>query len=250
MHADIRFDDDRARALVPALAASISVHIAAIALVSMAVTATPARGDARPALVARLVPRILAPPSALITLLVPDPSIAGRDAIIATAGPRRSIPTRGSLPEAAAPPDAPTISAGLRGGSVAVAITSVLARLGEELEHRTHDEFGFEVDAPVRLPGTPSVAYPAKALSEHREASIVAWIVVAADGSVKEVLIPDDASDFATAVADVLRHARFVPATNHGMAIRYFTMLEFDFRIGAPVARVTSQAPAAPHSGR
>ena len=237
MQAALRFDDRPVLPLVPAFVASASLHIAAIALASIVVTTMPARGGIQPALTVRLAPRPPVPPTA--AQAEPDRTVANRDAVLAMAGAGPTPAPRSKPPDAAIIPQAKIADAGPGHGSVVVAESTILARLGEELEDRTHDQFGFEVTSPVRLPGAPVIAYPPDALAGHREASVLAWIVVARDGSVAEIEFPEGRSEFSVAVAAYLRHAHFIPAKNRGRTIRYFTMLEVSFRIGTSATRVS-----------
>jgi len=104
-------------------------------------------------------------------------------------------------------------------------------RLGEALS-RQMSEFPVEVDFPVRLNEPIRAQYPAAALAAGREDSVAVWIVVDAQGIPEEVLVTDGQEEFADAVIAAVRAARFVPAQNNLLPIRFPLALEFRFVIG------------------
>ena len=111
-----------------------------------------------------------------------------------------------------------------------------MAHLGEALQTRALFEFPAEIDTPVRSIGTVDVVYPPEALNEGREADVVAWVIVDANGQVEEISIPVGGPEFGEPVQNALLDAKFLPAQDRGQPIRYFTMLEFKFRVGTPAA--------------
>ena len=105
-------------------------------------------------------------------------------------------------------------------------------RLGELLS-RQMTEFPVEVDSPARLDEKIRARYPPAALAAGREDSVAVWIVVDAQGAPEEILVTDGAEEFAGAVVAAVKDARFVPAQNNLVPIRYPISLEFHFAIGA-----------------
>jgi TonB family protein len=104
-------------------------------------------------------------------------------------------------------------------------------RLGELLS-RQQTEFPVEVDSPARLVDRIRAIYPPEALAEGREGSVVVWIVVDARGVVEEILIAEGTEEFSAAVIEAVRQARFVPAQNKFVPVRFPLALEFHFGIG------------------
>ena len=104
-------------------------------------------------------------------------------------------------------------------------------RLGE-LYSRQLGEFPVEVDFPARLNEKIRARYPAAALAEGREDSVAVWIVVDTQGAPEEIVVADGSEEFADAVVAAVRNARFLPAQNNLVPIRFPLALEFHFTIG------------------
>ncbi len=130
-------------------------------------------------------------------------------------------------------------------GTVTVAADATVGRAGRFLQERVREQFPTEVWHPVRIADPIRVAYPPAALATHREGVVIAFLVVAADGSVQELDFIEGDDDLSLAVADALATARLAPAEEiGGKPISFYTVLEFDFRIdGAqPSAGATAAA--------
>jgi TonB family protein len=122
------------------------------------------------------------------------------------------------------------------------------ARFAEALEGGALAPFPLEVESPVVLPGRLAVPYPAAALDKRREGSVLAWAIVDRQGAVEEMQVVDGTPEFADAVRATLATTRFIPARNEGAPIRFYVMLEFDFRIDA--RDTATAAPASSAAGR
>lgn len=115
-------------------------------------------------------------------------------------------------------------------------------RLGELLS-RQMTEFPVEVDFPARVNEKIRARYPPAALAAGREDSVAVWIVVDAQGAPEEILVADGAEEFADAVVAAVKHARFVPAQNNLVPIRYPLALEFHFTVGPEAVAGAAAAP-------
>jgi TonB family protein len=141
------------------------------------------------------------------------------------------------LPLAAAVPHPPSAPPRLLGvdGSTDVRIDGALlvdrGRLGD-LYSRQVGEFPVEVDFPARLNEKIRARYPAAALAEGREDSVAVWVVVDTQGAPEEIVVADGSEEFADAVVAAVRNARFLPAQNNLVPIRFPLALEFHFTIG------------------
>jgi TonB family protein len=160
--------------------------------------------------------------------------VPARISPVLTAMPDRS-PLTMPLP-ARAPPLAPsrtasTSRAGVDAIEVPAAPLADRTRLGGWLV-RQGNEFQTEVDRPVRVDGKLVARYPDQALAEGREDSVVLWIVVGASGSVDEVYLVEGTEEFGAEAVAAVRAARFMPAEDNLVAIRYPIALQFDFRAG------------------
>jgi hypothetical protein len=234
---------DRSReSLLTALAASVLVHAA----LGMAF----GRHDgAMPAPLA-----LLSPPLSIRIANLPESLPAAENPASARlAAVRRTDDADAHIPSAVAataptvaPPSVPAPdvrdaaskridgSANLRqiGGTVTVAADATVGRAGRYLQERVREQFPTEVWHPVRIADPIRVAYPPAALASHREGIVIAFLVVAADGSVQELDIIEGDDDLSVAVADALATARLAPAEEiGGKPISFYTVLEFDFRI-------------------
>ena len=104
-------------------------------------------------------------------------------------------------------------------------------RMGE-VWTRQMTEFPIEVDYPARLDEKILARYPPAALAAGREDSVAVWIVVDANGAADEVVVLDGSEEFANAVVAAVKQARFLPAQNNLLPIRFPISLEFRFVIG------------------
>ena len=237
--------------LISALVISLLVHLALAALLSALVgSALRLYNETRPPLsvtlaplpaIALALPASLPRPQAAETLETPEGLRTRTTAVPASS--RRTQP-EGQAQTMAADPH-PSIWV----GTVDMAPNDVLARLPETLVLRSLSEFPVEVEAPVRVAATIDVPYPAASLQAHREGTVLAWIVIDENGQVEEISLPEGDPEFAEAVEAALLNAKFVAAEDRGHPIRYFTMLQFSFRIGPaqPVPEgSTSARPTAP----
>lgn len=235
------------RDLTPALAASIAAHLALVVALTHTFGTQPAvPGRAEPALSLLLVPRFVpvaaAPetspepaPIALPPQRVTETPVVVPPPAVAPAPPAESVPA----PETVAPamPTATTDA------HVEFGVTAILGRLGDALQMRSLHEFPAEIDTPVRHADAIGVQYPPLALEEKREGTVVAWVIVDAEGRVEEISIPEGGPEFGEAVQNALLSATFLPARDGGKPIRYYTMLEFRFRLGAAGATVAPGSP-------
>jgi TonB family protein len=203
--------------------------------------------------------------------LLPDRGIA-LQAVLATPEDQRAVPAADQQPAAATieapsplkiaeqvvtPPGVPPVPSGALvqppsaaspllgvGGFGEVRVEGIpLAdkdRLGEALS-RQMSEFPVEIDFPVRLTETVRARYPPAALAAGREDSVAVWVVVDAQGVPEEVLVTDGQEEFAGAVIEAVRAARFVPARNNLVPIRFPLALEFRFVVGAREATAAAR---------
>jgi hypothetical protein len=84
--------------------------------------------------------------------------------------------------------------------------------------------------------------YPRPAIDAHAQARILALLTISETGEIiEQTLIPNDPI-FGPAVSEALKEARFSPAEIDAKAVRYWTILEFEFSIEH------RKAARAPHS--
>jgi hypothetical protein len=107
------------------------------------------------------------------------------------------------------------------------------ARFYEALEGGALAAFPLEIESPVALPGKLAVPYPVAALDKRLEGTVLAWAIVDRQGAVEETQIIEGTPEFADAVRATLATTRFIPARDGGAPIRFYVLLEFDFRIEA-----------------
>lgn len=235
------------RDLTPALAASLVAHLALVAAFAHTFGTQPAGpSPSEPALSLLLVPRAAVAPAEPETRPAPAPlAVPARPRTEPAVTAPPPVPQAVPSPPVEVPPSiamaAPAMPAATTDAHVEFSVTAVLARLGDALQMRSLYEFPAEIETPVRHAEPIDVAYPPLALEEKREGTVVAWVVVDAEGRVEEISIPEGGPEFGEAVQNALLAARFLPAEDRGQAIRYFTMLEFRFRLGAPGATVTPE---------
>ncbi len=135
-------------------------------------------------------------------------------------------------PEGSDPPGHGSSAAGLDANATDVPVAGVVLadhnRLGPFLQ-RQIAEFPVEMDSPVRI-GAPIVArYPAAALRDGLDTTVVVWVVVGWNGRADEVEVSDGDPLLAEAVIAAVKDAQFVPARNRLLATRYPIALEFRF---------------------
>jgi TonB family protein len=131
----------------------------------------------------------------------------------------------------ATPPRAPTAS---RAGWAAVEVAAQplldRGRLAW-LDTRQTIQFPVEIDRPVRMNDRIVARYPAAALAQGREDSVVVWVVVNESGEAEEVSVVEGGEEFAHEVVAAVRAARFLPAENNLKPISFAIALQFDFRL-------------------
>jgi TonB family protein len=155
----------------------------------------------------------------------PAPNAAQTTALESRPSEPERPPSRTSNGSADRPPH-------LADGQVDVATTTTLARLGEALAGRSMSEFAPELEQPVRLASKLEPTYPVAALQARHEGSVLAWVHVDRDGTVKEVQIVEGEPEFADSVRDCILKAHFLPAEVDGQPVEHYIILQFDFRIG------------------
>jgi TonB family protein len=127
---------------------------------------------------------------------------------------------------------------------VAAQQVTALARLGDFAE-REMNEFPREVQAPVRYQGTIEARYPPAARAQGIEGSVVAWVVVDAQANVEEIEFVEGDDVFRESVTEAIRAARFMPAADGGVGLRFPIALEFRFVLDdrAGAAHVAAASP-------
>lgn len=126
-------------------------------------------------------------------------------------------------------------------GRVDVTTTTTQARLGEALQNRAMSQFPPELSKPVRLASALTMDYPPAALKAGHEGSVLAWIDVDREGSVKEVEIAEGEPEFADSVRDSLMKEHFLAAEIGGEPVEHYIILQFDFRIGSRLVPVRTE---------
>ena len=230
------------RTLAWAIAASLALHVALLAITMGARgTSGSARDAVLPLRAVITVPDITAslealplaapltlPPlrrEALASLMVPE--IAAAPAQVS-----RVLPETPATPiPAPASPPSRSASAGATGVGKATAVPlRDRARLGP-LYDRGITEFPVEISRAPRLDGAVVARYPPAALTAGREDSVVAWVVVNEQGQASEIEFPEGTDEFIEEVRAALRAARFKPAEDGLRPIRFPLALQFDFRL-------------------
>lgn len=237
------------RQLTPALAASIAVHLGLLLALAATFGVQPAAmRNSAPALSLVLVPQVLQDPAKVEAPAPPAPiaSPTRRPQETPAVAPPPPPPVAVAKPVDLPPAVdavAPAMPAANSDAHVEFATTSVLGRLGDALQTRSLFEFSPEIEVPVRHAEAIDVQYPPAALEERREATVLAWVIVDAEGHVEEISIPEGGPEFGEAVQNALLTAKFLPAQDAGKPIRHFTMLEFRFRLGTSGATVAPESP-------
>ena len=115
-----------------------------------------------------------------------------------------------------------------------------------DLVDRQIREFPTEIDWPPRVSGRISVRYPPAALAAGREDTVAVWFVVSPEGEPQEIVVAQGTEEFAEAVTEAIRNARFVPARNSFAPIAFPLALEFRFALDAAGPPATETAAATP----
>lgn len=215
--------------LLWAVIGSIVVHTAFVAMPqSLPRRGSSAADDQGPPLQATLVTPP-AQPAELKTDVavadVPSPIQLAAQEAVATPLPPATVDQR--------PQSSPAAVVGVGAGDVRIdgALLTDRSRMGEAWT-RQMTEFPIEVDYPARLDEKILARYPPAALAAGREDSVAVWIVVDANGVADEVVVLDGSEEFANAVVAAVKQARFLPAQNNLLPIRFPISLEFRFVIG------------------
>jgi TonB family protein len=119
--------------------------------------------------------------------------------------------------------------------------------LPDAFASRALQDFPLELDSPVRVQSTLRARYPAGALADHREDSVVVWAVIDPEGRVDEIDVAQGAGEFGDAAIAALRTARFTPAIVDGKPVRFPVAFKFSFSIAA--ARPERSATAVRRAG-
>jgi len=227
-----------------ALAASIALHLSTLAALSY-FNGVSRIGDGRLRGNARLVVAVLAdfkradgetPVIAVVEVApisLPAPSLALD---------RRLVAPDQVDAERPHPAEAQVSSTGVNHGHVAIRSDRPRSDFGPELEGDTLREFPAEVQGGVEVPRNLTVAYPPEALAAGREATVLLWAVVDADGKIEATHFIDGAAGFSEAVESALSDARFIPAMDNFKPIRYFVTLAFEFRIDSSASNTDARA--------
>jgi TonB family protein len=213
--------------LLWALLASTFVHTALVAMpAALPGRAPDVRGEHVTMLLATLLPATTPqtdePPAAVDT-----PSLI----TMATPAAAASLPPPSNAPQ---PPAAARSALGVGSPNVQITGTALADRdrLGELLSRRMA-EAPVEVDFPARPKAPIRVRYPEAALAARREGSVAVWVMVSPEGTPDEVTVVDGPPEFADAVVAAINEAKFVPAQNNLVPMRYALAFEFDFTLGA-----------------
>ena len=250
------------RRLSVSFAASVCVHLAAILVLVGLFESTPmplSRLASAPSIEVALVE----PPSIRFSPPPEAPPLAAEVPVAPL--PVAPLPTRPPVqwrpsppppdqPQGPAPPEALVSSevsaaavptgAQVPPGSTSVGALKDTERLGRTQALRLAQRFPKAAANPARLREPLVVPYPPRAAWEHREARIIALLILDTDGRIVETtLFPDDPL-FAPTVLDVLSHARLAPAELDGKPLPYWTILEFVFTL-----RRATAAPQEPRPG-
>lgn len=230
--------------LAAALCASIAVHLSALVLLTQ-IDGSPRAGhplapERRHTLEATLTAPTDATPAITLTPIVApvatDTPKPPQPVAMAERGNRQTKPNGPRAGEQS--------TTGLNRGHVVISDKRPRAEFGSEIEGEATAEFPAEVQGGVEIPPTLVVEYPPDALAEGREATVLVWVVVDAQGKVEAAHLVDGAPGFTEAVESALAGATFIPAMDNYKPIRFYATLSFDFRLdagNASAARVTPQ---------
>lgn len=201
-------------------------------------------------------------PGLRVTLSRPADAISAVPAVPATpieptaeASPREPDPLPATVETASAPLPASHPAAVAqraprppgRGDDADIAVEGrsllAMSRLGDEIVSRAAQQFPVEIDWPVRVYGKIEAKYPASALAAGVEGSVVAWVLVDAQGIVQEIRIVEGPDALAEAVTTAIKAAQFHPAALDGVGITYPIALEFTFALDSPAASLAAASP-------
>jgi hypothetical protein len=171
------------------------------------------------------------PSAAAIELQAPTPQ---RPPVTATPVPGAAVPFEPSIERT--PSDAPPP------GDVAVGPVNDLDRIGRAQALRLASRYPQPVTKRPLLLDTLTVPYPLRAAFAHRDARIIALMLVEADGRITDTTLYPDDPFFAPTVLASLRGARFAPAEVKGKPVPYWAMMEFVFAMRRP-ARAPQRPP-------
>jgi len=94
-----------------------------------------------------------------------------------------------------------------------------------------------EVDKRARLIDAPAAAYPAEARAANAQGEVRLRLVLAGDGTVKNIFPMKPLKYGLTEAAmEAARHIRFSPATRDGKPVSQFTTLSYEFKHGRGLA--------------
>lgn len=219
--------DGPASPLLWALVASTIVHTAMVAMPP----ALPGRDSATRAEQGATLVATLLPASTAQAEVQPTAVVTASPMAIANQEATTSLQSPMSAPQ---PPVAARSLLGVGSPNLQIA-GKVLAdrnRLGDLLSRRMA-EAPVEVDFPARPKAPIRARYPEAALAAGREGSVAVWVMVSPEGTPDEVTVVDGPPEFADAVVAAINDARFVPAQNNLVPMRYALAFEFDFTLGA-----------------
>ena len=181
-----------------ALAASIVAHVAVFTALGRigggsSPGARPSAAENAPALEIRLV----TPPVADL-VAPPAPAQPEPEPAPVAAQPDPVTPVALDPPLPAGTPGERDIVA-LRSPRVVLTGDIPVPRLGDALDNGALDGFPREVDGAVGVPDRIEVPYPPGALAAGREATVLAWAVIDANGAVEATHVVEGPPEFAAA---------------------------------------------------
>jgi len=230
--------------LASALLASVAVHVTAFALL-MQVAGWSRVGDSElPDRDRTLEATLVAPanPTASASLSPIVSPIATAKALDRTEQPP-ATPKPGAIRETSRiNVGGAERRAGANRGHVVISDKRPRSDFGPEIEGQAIMEFPAEIQGGVDIPEGFFVDYPPEALAEGREASVLVWIVVNAEGRVEATHFIAGSPGFTEAVEAALATARFGPAINDHHPIRFYTTLSFEFRLDAGTGNASATA--------
>lgn len=177
------------------------------------------------------------------TLLTPSPVPSAQASVTAAASPEPATSTALAQPRpvdaaVVAPRSAssapPAIASGTttldvdHAASASVALDALAARASS-------DDFPAEVGRPVRIRHAPTVSYPRSALEREARGSVLALVIVDAQGMPEDISLLEFEQEFVVSAEAALRETRFDPAEDmNGAPIRFYTLVRINFLGSAP----------------
>jgi TonB family protein len=230
-------DDDAARTLAMAFAASIACH----ALLLADWRSNPLPDALQPSLFygmgsagarqdASLRVELVSARGTDVTAEARPPAAAPGAANDIAAAPAPIAPVR-KRPAVPPPPPPPVDS---QQGLVNVVEFDDIGAVDSTLAEAIGAEFPGTVDTRPQLQQELAVAYPEDALRAHRRMVVGVLVVVDEQGHVERTAKSFDDLVFAPAIDAALQTAQFSPALRDGRAVRFWTVLVFDFTIQGP----------------